>query len=64
MPATNKDVAKRAGVSIATVSKMINGGNVLEDNLIAIEQAIEELNYSVNTVARGMKTRRSMTVGV
>ncbi|NLO61854.1 MAG: LacI family transcriptional regulator [Clostridiaceae bacterium] len=64
MPATIKDVAKRAGVSIATVSKMINGGNVLEDNRIAIEQAIEELNYSVNTVARGMKTRRSMTVGV
>ncbi|MDD4094719.1 MAG: LacI family DNA-binding transcriptional regulator [Oscillospiraceae bacterium] len=64
MPATIKDVAKRAGVSIATVSKMINGGNVLEDNRIAIEQAIEELNYRVNTVARGMKTRRSMTVGV
>ncbi|NLW89286.1 MAG: LacI family transcriptional regulator [Clostridiaceae bacterium] len=64
MPATIKDVAKRAGVSIATVSKMINGGNVLEDNRVAIEQAIEELNYRVNTVARGMKTRRSMTVGV
>lgn len=64
MPATIKDVAKRAGVSIATVSKMINGGNVLEDNRIAIEQAIEELSYRVNTVARGMKTRRSMTVGV
>ncbi len=64
MPATIKDVAKRAGVSIATVSKMINGGNVLEDNRIAIEQAIEELHYRVNTVARGMKTRRSMTVGV
>lgn len=64
MPATIKDVAKRAGVSIATVSKMINGGNVLEDNRVAIAQAIEELNYSVNTVARGMKTRKSMTVGV
>ncbi len=64
MPSTIKDVAKRAGVSIATVSKMINGGNVLEDNRIAIEQAIEELNYRVNAVARGMKTRRSMTVGV
>jgi len=64
MSATIKDVAKRAGVSIATVSKMINGGNVLEDNRIAIEQAIEELNYRVNVVARGMKTRRSMTVGV
>lgn len=64
MSATIKDVARRAGVSIATVSKMINGGNVLEDNRIAIQQAIDELQYRVNTVARGMKTRRSMTVGV
>jgi len=64
MSATIKDVAKRAGVSIATVSKMINGGNVLDDNRIAIQQAIDELQYRVNTVARGMKTRRSMTVGV
>lgn len=64
MPATIKDVAKRAGVSIATVSKMMNGGNVLEKNRIAIEQAIEDLNYRVNTVARGMKTRKTMTIGV
>lgn len=64
MSATIKDVAKRAGVSIATVSKMINGGNVLDDNRLAIQQAIDELAYRVNTVARGMKTRRSMTVGV
>ncbi len=64
MPSTIKDVAKKAGVSIATVSKFINGGNVLDDNRVSIEEAISELNYQVNTVARGMKTRRSMTVGV
>ncbi len=64
MSSTIKDVARRAGVSIATVSKFINGGNVLDENRSAIEEAIYELNYQVNTVARGMKTRRSMTVGV
>ena len=64
MSSTIKDVAKRAGVSIATVSKFINGGNVLEENRITIEEAVRALNYQVNTVARGMKTRRSMTVGV
>jgi len=64
LSSTIKDVARRAGVSIATVSKFINGGNVLEENRTAIENAIHELNYQVNTVARGMKTRRSMTVGV
>lgn len=64
MSSTIKDVAKKAGVSIATVSKFINGGNVLEDNRISIEAAVRDLNYQVNTVARGMKTRKSMTVGV
>ncbi len=64
MFSTIKDVAKKAGVSIATVSKYLNGGNVLEENRIAIREAISALHYQVNTVARGMKTRRSMTVGV
>lgn len=64
MSSTIKDVARIAGVSIATVSKFINGGNVLEENRSSIQDAIRKLNYQVNTVARGMKTRKSMTVGV
>ena len=64
MSSTIKDVAKMAGVSISTVSKFINGGNVLEENRAQIEQAIETLNYQVNPVARGMKTRKTMSIGV
>ena len=64
MSSTIKDVAKMAGVSISTVSKFINGGNVLEENRERIEDAINSLNYQVNTVARGMKTRKTMSVGV
>ena len=64
MSSTIKDVAKMAGVSISTVSKFINGGNVLEENRQQIENAIAALNYQVNTVARGMKTRKTMSVGV
>ena len=64
MSSTIKDVAKMAGVSISTVSKFINGGNVLEENRQQIENAIATLNYQVNTVARGMKTRKTMSVGV
>ena len=64
MSSTIKDVAKMAGVSISTVSKYINGGNVLEENRAQIENAIATLNYQVNTVARGMKTRKTMSVGV
>ena len=59
-----KDVAKYAGVSIATVSKYINGGNVLDENEAQIEEAIESLNYKRNEIARGLKTNQTMTVGV
>jgi len=56
---TIKDVARAAGLSIATVSKYINGGHVLDGNRVAIEQAIDGLGYRVNVVARGLKTRRT-----
>jgi DNA-binding LacI/PurR family transcriptional regulator len=61
---TMKDVAKHAGVSIATVSKYINGGNVLDENEVQIEAAIEKLDYKRNEIARGLKINKSMTVGV
>ena len=64
MAVTIKDVARVAGLSIATVSKYMNGGHVLDANREAIEQAISSLGYRVNVVARGLKTRRTMTVGV
>ena len=64
MAVTIKDVARVAGLSIATVSKYMNGGHVLDANREAIEQAISSLGYRVNVIARGLKTRRTMTVGV
>jgi len=62
--ATIKDVAKMAGVSISTVSKYINGGNVRQDNLDAIRNAIEALDYRVNPFARSLKTQRSKSIGI
>lgn len=62
--ATIKDVAQMAGVSISTVSKYINGGNVRGKNLEAIRHAIEVLDYRVNPFARSLKTQRYPTVGV
>ena len=62
--ATIKDVAKLAGVSMATVSKYINGGNVRPDNLEAIRSAIEQLDYRVNPFARSLKTQRSRSIGI
>lgn len=62
--ATIKDVAQLTGLSIATISKYINGGNVLEENRLRIAEAIEKLDYKVNYAARTLKTNRTMTVGV
>ena len=64
MPATIKDVARETGLSIATISKYINGGNVLDENRASIDRAIERLGYKVNALARGLKTNQTMTVGV
>jgi LacI family transcriptional regulator len=64
MNVTIKDVARESGLSIATISKYLNGGNVLAENNAKIAGAIEKLGYKVNTLARGLKTKKSMTVGI
>ncbi len=63
MNATIKDVARATGLSIATISKYLNGGNVREENRGRIARAVEELGYRANVVARGLKMNRTMTVG-
>ena len=64
MAATIKDIAKKTGLGLATISSYLNGGNVREQNRIKIEAAIEELHYEVNEVARGLKTNRTKLIGI
>ena len=64
MGATIKDIAKRTGLGLATISSYLNGGNVREKNRIKIEEAIKELHFEVNEVARGLKTNRTKTIGI
>ena len=64
MAATIKDISRISGLSVATVSKFINGGNVREKNRIVLEQAIREQNYRINESARALKTNRSRTIGL
>lgn len=64
MAATIKDIAKKTGLGLATISSYLNGGNVREANRIKIEAAIEELHYEINEVARGLKTNKTKTIGV
>ncbi len=49
---------------MATISKYLNGGNVLPENRILIEEAIQELHYEVNEIARGLVKNKTKIVGV
>ena len=61
---TIKDVAERAGVSVGTVSRVLNGGgNVSARASALVDMAIRELDYSPNTSARRLRTGRSGTIG-
>lgn len=63
--ATVYDIARVAGVSASTVSRILNGtAKVAEDKRIAVEEAIKELNYRPNLMALYLKTGQSMTLGV
>lgn len=64
MAATMKDIARLTGLSLATISKHLNGGRVLEENRIKIENAIKELDFHVNEFARSLKTNKSNTIGL
>ena len=60
---TIKDVASRANVSIATVSRVINhSGSVNPILAERVQQAIQDLNYSPNIVARSLKTSNTATI--
>jgi DNA-binding LacI/PurR family transcriptional regulator len=59
------DVARLAGVSTATVSRALNGtGQVAEAKRLAIEQAVEQLGYRPNTIARSLVTRSTQTIAL
>jgi len=62
---TQKAVAKKANVSVATVSRYINDvGYISPEVKKRIKEAIKELNYRPNLVARSLKLRSSKTIGL
>lgn len=62
---TIKDIAKRANVSTATVSYVINNTRyVSPEKRERVERAIKELNYVPNAVARGLRVRRSKVISL
>lgn len=64
-PATIKDVAAHAGVSVATVSAVINSNKYVSPDLIQrVHESITALGYERNSLAQGLKKQTSHTIGL
>ncbi len=63
---TLRTVAKEAKVSIATVSKVVNGINkgISDETVARVRQVIQELNYRPSRLGRELRTRRNYIVGM
>lgn len=65
MTITIKDVAKMAGVSISTVSRVINNSKPVSDDIREkVTQVIKETNYKPNPLARNLVLRKNNFIGV
>ncbi len=62
---TIKEIAQRCGVSIATVSNILNGKpNASEATRQRVLQVVKELNYTPNSIAKNLKLKKSQAIGV
>ena len=62
---TIKDIAREAGVSIASVSRALNGmDGISEENRSRILRVCERLSYTPNGLARSLVKRRTQTIGI
>ncbi|MCL4297217.1 MAG: LacI family transcriptional regulator [Anaerolineae bacterium] len=65
MTATIKDVAKRAGLSLSTVSRALNkSGYVSQETQRRVDEAVAELDYQPNWMARSLKGKTSRLIGL
>ena len=62
---TIRDVAKHAGVSPATVSRVVNGlVGYSDETRERVETAVKSLSYETDYLARGLKTRQTSVIGL
>lgn len=65
MVVTIKDIAEKVGVSVTTISRVLNNRGYLSDNLKKKVQAtMEELNYQPNELARSLSRKKSNVIGL
>ncbi|QPP08186.1 LacI family transcriptional regulator [Streptomyces bathyalis] len=62
--ATISDVARTAGVSPATVSRVFNGGRVTAERAERVRKAAADLGFSPNRVARSLRMQRASVIGL
>ncbi len=62
--ATISDVARAAGVSPATVSRVFNGGRVTPERVERVRKAASDLGFSPNRVARSLRMQRASVIGL
>ena len=63
--ATISDVAKEAGLAVATVSRIMNNrGYISEEARKKVEAAAEKLNYRPNELARSLSKQKNNTIGI
>ena len=58
------DIVNLTHLSLGTISNYLNGKKIREKNRIAIEEAIKQLNYKVNSFGRVLKTNHSSVIGI
>ena len=59
------EVARESNVSLATVSRVINGSSVVkEETRKRVEEAINKLGYRPNAIAQGLALSKTTTVGL
>ena len=59
------DIAKHVNVSVSTVSRVLNGKDrVSEETREKVLDAIKKFNYKPNEIARSLRNKSSMTIGL
>jgi len=62
MGCTIKDIAKDTKLSLATISKYLNGKNILPENRTLIEESIQKLGYIPNKTAQNLRSKKTNTI--
>jgi LacI family transcriptional regulator len=62
---TIRDVAGKAGVSVSTVSRVLNGkDDISEETIEKVQAVVQELGYATSLAARGMRSHRTNVIGL